>query len=181
MTKPQLTGDEIAAAENIFQEFLRERSLKFTRERQTLLQEVLANPDHFEAEQLLVNLRHAGKRVAKATIYRTRPLLVACGILRQVQFGDKLTHYEHTFGQSPHDHMICRRCRRVVEFDSEDVVRLRTALAARHDFQALSHRFQIFGLCGQCALGGPGPQNGSDTQIDESTGQPSTGEATAGA
>ncbi|HSW45330.1 MAG TPA: transcriptional repressor [Phycisphaerae bacterium] len=150
MTKPQLTEEEITSAENIFQEFLRERGLKFTRERHTLLHEVLSNPDHFEAEQLLVNLRQSGKRVAKATIYRTLPLLVACGILRQVQFGDKLTHYEHTFGQTPHDHMICRRCRRVTEFDSKEVVQLRTALAARHGFRALSHRLQIFGLCAEC-------------------------------
>jgi len=151
MTKPQLTEEEITAAENIFQEFLRERGLKFTRERHTLLHEVLANPDHFEAEQLLVNLRQSGKRVAKATIYRALPLLVACGILRQVQFGDKLTRYEHTFGQSPHDHMICRRCHRVIEFDSEEVLKLRTTLADRFRFQALSHRFQISGLCADCA------------------------------
>jgi len=151
MTKPQLSEEEITAAENIFQEFLRERGLKFTRERNTLLHEVLANPDHFEAEQLLVNLRQSGKRVAKATIYRTLPLLVACGILRQEQFGDKLTRYEHTFGQSPHDHMICRRCHRVIEFDSEEVLKLRATLADRHRFQALSHRFQITGLCADCA------------------------------
>ena len=151
MTKPLLSEDEVNGAENIFQEFLRERGLKFTRERHTLLHEVLANPDHFEAEQLLINLRQSGKRVAKATIYRTLPLLVACGILRQVQFGDKLTHYEHTLGQSPHDHMVCRRCRKVIEFDSEEVLRLRNAIAERHRFQAMAHRFQITGLCADCA------------------------------
>lgn len=151
MTKPQLTEEEVNAAENIFQEFLRERGLKFTRERHTLLHEVLSNAEHFEADQILVNLRQSGKRVAKATIYRTLPLLAACGILRQVQFGDKLTRYEHTLGQSPHDHMVCRRCRKVIEFDSEEVLRLRNAIAERHRFQAMSHRLQITGLCVDCA------------------------------
>ncbi len=120
MTKPQLTEEEVNAAENIFQESLRERGLKFTRERHTLLHEVLSNAEHFEADQILVNLRQSGKRVAKATIYRTLPLLAACGILRQVQFGDKLTRYEHTLGQSPHDHMVCRRCRKVIEFETHN-------------------------------------------------------------
>ena len=158
MTKPQLTEDEVNAAENIFQEFLRERGLKFTRERHTLMHEVLSNADHFEADQLLVNLRQAGKRVAKATIYRTLPLLVACGILRQVQFGDKFTRYEHTLGQTPHDHMVCRRCRKVIEFDSEEVLRLRAEIAARHHFQAMSHRLQITGLCADCAEACAAPQ-----------------------
>ncbi len=154
MAKPQLTEEEITAAENIFQEFLRERGLKFTRERHTVMHEVLASGEHFEADQLLINLRQSGKRVAKATIYRTLPLLVACGILRQVQFGDKFTRYEHTLGQSPHDHMVCRRCGKVIEFDSEEILRFRAEIAARHHFQAMSHRLQISGLCADCAAHG---------------------------
>jgi len=155
MMAKQLTEEEIATAENIFQEFLRERGLKYTRERCLVLREVLENRDHFEAEQLLIDLRQGGRRVAKATIYRTLPLLVSCGILRQVQFGDKLTRYEHTFGQSPHDHMVCRRCHRIIEFSSNDIVRLRTVLAARHKFHAQSHRFQISGLCSNCIEASP--------------------------
>src|SRR5688572_15553181 len=125
MARP-LTDEGIHTAENIFREYLRDRSLKYTPERQALLHEVLTNHEHFEAEQLLIALRQSGKRVAKATLYRALPLLVNCGIIRQIQFGDKLTRYEHTFGQDPHDHMVCRRCHRIVEFTSTDVERLRT-------------------------------------------------------
>ena len=151
----QLTDEEIATAENIFKEYLRDRGLKYTRERHTLLHAVLDNPEHFEAEQLLVNLRQSGRRVAKATIYRTLPLLVSCGIIKQVQFGDKLTRYEHTFGQNPHDHMVCRRCHRIIEFNSQDVVRLRTVLASKYKFHALTHRFEIGGLCWECVKACP--------------------------
>jgi Fur family ferric uptake transcriptional regulator len=149
MAKP-LSEEDIRTAKGIFKEYLRDRGLKYTPERRMVLQEVLGNDEHFEAEQLLFTLRQSGKRVAKATIYRTLPLLVGCGIINQVQFGDKLARYEHTFGQSPHDHMVCRRCRRIIEFDSADVARLRTVLASRHMFHAVSHRFQIAGLCHEC-------------------------------
>src|SRR5262245_34774563 len=98
MAKP-LSPDDIRSAENIFREYLRGRGQKFTPERRALIQEVLSNDSHFEAEQLLIALRQAGHRVAKATVYRTLPLLVSCGIVKQIQFGDKLTRYEHTFGQ----------------------------------------------------------------------------------
>lgn len=151
----QLNDETIATAENLFCEYLRDRGLKYTHERKTVLREVLGNPDHFEAEQLLVDLRQAGRRVAKATIYRTLPLLVNCGILKQVQFGDKLTRYEHTFGQNAHDHMVCGQCHKIIEFSSEDVVRLRTVLASRFRFHALSHRFQISGLCWECVQAAP--------------------------
>ncbi len=150
----QLNEDDVRAAETIFRAYLRQRGLKYTPERRSLLLEVLGNDEHFEAEQLLIAMRQGGKRVAKATIYRTLPLLVNCGIIKQVPFGDKLAHYEHTLGQAPHDHMICRRCRKIVEFDSREVVDLRNDLAARHGFQPLSHRFQITGLCRDCIAEG---------------------------
>jgi Fur family ferric uptake transcriptional regulator len=151
----KLTQDDTRMAENLFRLYLQDRGLKYTPERQAVLQEVLRNDEHFEAEELLISMRQQGKRVAKATIYRTLPLLVSCGILRQVQFGDNLTRYEHTFGQDPHDHMICNRCRKIIEFSSADVVELRSVLAAKHRFRAMSHRFQISGLCWECAQAYP--------------------------
>jgi Fur family ferric uptake transcriptional regulator len=149
MAKRLSTG-EIKTAENIFQEYLRDRGLKYTPERQMVLHKVLESDQHFEAEELSMRLREDDQRVAKATIYRTLPLLVNCGILSRVQFGEKLTRYENAFSQGAHDHMICLRCRRIIEFDNEDVIRLRTVLAARHKFHAQSHRFQITGLCQEC-------------------------------
>lgn len=149
MARP-LSPEEIQSAENIFREYLRDRGLKFTSERRYLLKEVLGNDSHFEAEQLLIALRQSGQRVAKATVYRTLPLLVNCGIVRQVQFGDKLTRYEHTFGHDPHDHMVCRRCRRIIEFDSTDVAQLRSRIASQYRFHAVGHRLQIMGLCWDC-------------------------------
>jgi Fur family ferric uptake transcriptional regulator len=111
--------------------------------------------EHFEAEQLLLDMRQSSARVAKATIYRTLKLLVACGIVKEVHFSNKQVHYEHTYGQDPHDHMVCRRCGRILEFDAGEVVRLRTMIAADHRFHALAHRFSIVGLCETCVRACP--------------------------
>lgn len=149
------TAEMIATAEHVFREYLRDRGLKYTRERQALLRAIMSSDQHFEAEQLLLSMRQSGLRIGKATVYRTLPLLVNCGIVKQVQFSNNAVHYEHTYGQDPHDHMVCRRCGRIIEFDAADVARLRTILAARHRFHALSHRFQIVGLCEPCVQACP--------------------------
>lgn len=149
------SDDIIATAENVFREYLRDRGLKYTEERRDILRAVMRKDEHFEAEQLLLDMRQQAARVGKATIYRTLKLLVACGIVKEVHFSNKQVHYEHTYGQDPHDHMICRRCRRIIEFDAGDVVRLRTLLAAQHHFHALSHRFAIMGLCEACVRACP--------------------------
>ncbi len=152
-----LESDEIRAAEDAFREFLRGRGLKYTRERQVVLRGVMRNEHHFEAEQLLLDLRAGGHRVAKATIYRTLPLLVECRIIKQVPFGGKEARYEHTYGHRPHDHMVCTRCGRIVEFDSSEASRLAATTAQASGFRALTHRFQIVGLCRECAPSAPTP------------------------
>ena len=147
----KLDPHNVRKAEEVFKGYLRQRDLKFTPERQTILQATLGNDEHFEAEDLLLQLRQQGIRVGKATIYRTLPLLVDCGILRRIFFGDNRAHYEHSIGPTQHDHMICTSCGRIIEFDSTDVLELREQLARRLGFQAGSHRFQIAGMCGQCS------------------------------
>lgn len=150
-----VTEETIRTAETVFREYLRERGLKYTGERRLVLHAVMRNDEHFEAEQLLLDMRQAHARVGKATVYRTLKLLVDCRIVREVQFGNRQVHYEHTYGQAPHDHMVCRRCGRIIEFDAAEVVRLRAALAAERRFHALSHRFQIVGFCETCVKAGP--------------------------
>jgi Fur family ferric uptake transcriptional regulator len=142
--------DVIKTAETVFREYLRQRGLKYTAERRLVLQAVMRNDEHFEAEQLLLTMRQAQARVGKATVYRTLKLLVDSHIVREVHLSNKQMHYEHTHGQAPHDHMVCRRCGRIIEFDAAEVERLRSALAAERRFHAQTHRFQIIGYCETC-------------------------------
>jgi Fur family transcriptional regulator, ferric uptake regulator len=142
--------DLIRTAEDVFLAYLRERGLKYTGERRKVLQAVMRNDDHFEAEQLLLNMRQTHARVGKATVYRTLKLLVDCHIIREVHFSNKQVHYEHIYGQEPHDHLVCRRCGRIIEFDAAEVVRLRTMISAERGFVPISHRFQIIGMCESC-------------------------------
>lgn len=138
-----------------FAAYLQSRHIKVTAARRAVLDAVLSLTEHFEAEQVLHALRERGLRVGKATVYRTLPLLVDCGILKQVRFDVKQAHYEHAFGEDPHDHMVCRRCGRIVEFGSEEVIALRQRIAQRFKFHAISHRFQLSGLCWECSTACP--------------------------
>ena len=135
-----------------FRRYLKDQGIKYTRARETILDAVLGMKDHFEAEQVLYLLRERGLRVSKATVYRTLPLLVACGILKQVRFDVKQAHYEHAFGTGPHDHMVCRRCGRIIEFASDEVLELRSRIGRRHHFHVISHRLQLSGLCWDCSI-----------------------------
>src|SRR3989339_1032456 len=107
--------------EDIFKEYLTSRKLKFTAERQAILDRVFENHKHFEADELLVDLRLNDMKISKATIYRTLALLVKCGLLREVIFGEKHAHYEHVYGHEHHEHLVCIKCGKIIEFSDERI------------------------------------------------------------
>ena len=135
-----------------FREFLDTRHLRLTREREEVLQEVVRSRGHFDPEELHYTLKGKGAKVSRASIYRTIPLMVEAGIIGKVENTDKHSHYELILGREHHDHMLCTRCGRVIEFYSEELERLQDKLCQAHGFRGNSHTLEIKGLCKKCAL-----------------------------
>ena len=141
---------EMLSKEDIFKEYLTSRKLKFTPERQTILEYVFSSHKHFEAEELLVSLRLNHIRISKATIYRTLYLLVKSGLLREVIYGERHAHYEHAYGQEHHDHLVCNNCGKIIEFFEERIEKLQEEVCKKNNFKVDSHRLQIQGYCESC-------------------------------
>lgn len=143
-------SDILPAARSAFEQYLRSRRIRQTRARTLILETAMDFDEHFEAEQLLYALKEKGHRVGKATIYRTLPLLVQAGILRETRFQTRQTHYERAWGEPAHDHIVCQYCGLIREFDSAEVVQLRDRIATAQDFVVTGHRFQLIGVCARC-------------------------------
>ncbi|MCL6520528.1 MAG: transcriptional repressor [Armatimonadetes bacterium] len=134
-----------------FRHFLREEGMKTTRERKLILEEVFRNHQHFEADDIVSGLRKRGKRVSRASVYRTLPLLVNSGLLREVDFGERHGHYEHVLGHGHHDHLICTACGRTFEFNDNTIEELQQKICEQYSFKAHTHELRIMGLCSECA------------------------------
>ncbi len=133
-----------------FRGFLRSREMRLTPEREKILDEAFSLHDHFEAEDLLLRIRQRGFRVSRATIYRTLALLVQAGVIREVIFGERHSHYEHVLGHGRHDHLICRSCGRIIEFTDETIERIQQKICDEHGFVPERHKFEITGYCVEC-------------------------------
>jgi Fur family ferric uptake transcriptional regulator len=134
----------------IFKEFLRKKRLKFTNERRTILTEVFARHGHFDPEELLTGMRKKNIRVSRASIYRTLPLLLECGLIEQVGRNDKHAHYEHIFGHGHHDHLICLNCGAVLEVFSPKLEAIQEDLCRKAGFRGMKHTLEIKGHCSSC-------------------------------
>lgn len=133
-----------------FREFLEIRGEKLTEPRRVLIRHIFDSHKHFDADELVADLRTAGRQVSRATVYRTLPLLVEAGLLRELRLTNR-TAYEHDYGYPSHDHLHCSECNRIVEFNNDEVRRLRESVSREHGFRPVNHRFVITGVCPDCS------------------------------
>jgi Fur family ferric uptake transcriptional regulator len=137
-------------AEKFFVQYLRDNNLKVTKERLMLLEELFNSSGHLDADSLLFQLRNQGKRVSRATIYRTLDLLVQCGLARKSRLGREHYVYERVTPGKRHDHMVCTGCGRIIEFYDADLDERQRQVCLEHNFRPSFYSLQIQGLCAEC-------------------------------
>ena len=133
-----------------FTRYLRDRRLPVTSQRLMVAKAVFASAEHPSAETLRRELGRRGERVGTATVYRTLDLLVESGLVRQHDFGDGFRRFEPVSGRAIHEHLICQRCGRVVEFTNDRLERMLEIIADEHAFLHRRHRVEVYGLCSDC-------------------------------
>ena len=134
----------------IFNAHLHKVGLKRTAQREAILQTFLRTPHHLTTNDLFRLVHRENPRIGFTTVYRTLKLLTECGLAWEVDFGDGRARYEHQYNRQHHDHMLCTRCGRSVEFYEPAIRRLQEDILRKHHFVGTGHRFQIFGICQQC-------------------------------
>jgi Fur family transcriptional regulator, ferric uptake regulator len=148
---PSLASDEGAALLERFRRYLRDHRQPVTRQRDLVAQAVFLSGDHPSVDGIRRALKEHGEHVGTATVYRTLEVLVQSGLVRAHDFGEGFKRYEPMPAQAAHhEHLICERCGRVVEFQNERLERMLPIIADEHGFQHERHRVEIYGVCREC-------------------------------
>ena len=139
----------------LFARYLREQGLPVTHQRDAVARVVFGSDDHLSVDDIERVLRSGGRRIGKATIYRTLDLLVKSKLVAEHDFGEGFKRYEHRLSREPiHEHLICLSCGKVLEFQSPDLHRIEALVTARHGFRPAHHKLEIYGLCKECSDAG---------------------------
>lgn len=152
----RLSSAEGAALVERFRRHLRDHRQPVTRQRDLVAELVLTSEEHLSADQVRRRLGERGEKVGLATIYRTLELLEKSGLARGHDFGQGFRRFEPMPAQAVHEHLICVRCGRVVEFNHERLERMLPIIADEHGFQPERHRVEIYGVCQPCQRKGLG-------------------------
>jgi len=137
-----------SGAKEKFMDFLAQKNLRITAQRQAIVDTVFGTEEHFTAEQLLEWSRLRDRSVSRATVYRTLPLLTESGLVREMDFGKDYKFYDPNYADHPnHNHIICNDCERIVEFESDQIEKLESQISHRLGFSIKTQRLQITGSC----------------------------------
>lgn len=133
----------------IFKEHLRRLALKSTSQRDDIARVFFESERHISVEELYAQVKRINSRIGYATVYRTMKLLTDCGLAVERHFRNGEARYESTEGHH-HDHLICERCGKIVEFEEDRIERLQAEIARKLGFELSGHKMELYGVCADC-------------------------------
>lgn len=137
---------------DLFKNFCKTNNLRYTPERELIIDEIYRTHDHFDVDNLFLRIKnkHPKTKLARGSIYRTIPLLIESGLLRESLAQEGRICYEHTLGHTHHDHLKCIKCGKIFEFYNETIDQAQDILCKKLKFKMTSHMHVIYGYCSKC-------------------------------
>lgn len=142
----QSNGADLEQSRGVLRKYLTEKGLKQSGAREQVLEAALTLR-HFTGSALLNRVRQKFPSIGPATVYRSLPLFVEAGIIRESLADESgLSVYEIS-GEDHHDHILCLDCGELIEFVDEEIEKRQNKVAASLKFSPVQHRHVIHARC----------------------------------
>ncbi len=123
---------------------LKKAGLKVTLPRVKILQILETSEDpHMSAEDVYKALMEAEEEVGLATVYRVLTQCEQAGLVVRHNFEGGHSVFEIERGEH-HDHMVCMKSGKVIEFHSEQIERLQKEVAESHGYKLVDHSLVLY-------------------------------------
>ena len=127
-----------------FKVVLKKENLKFTDQRFIIFSTLLNHKGHFDCDEIITIINKKGKKVSRATAYRTLDLLVKYNFARKMVLDDGVAKYENKVASKHHDHMIDIETDEIIEFFNDDIERIQDEIALSYGYKIVKHVHQLF-------------------------------------
>jgi Fur family peroxide stress response transcriptional regulator len=144
-------SDSVPAQQRIDQMLskLKDHHFRITPQRLAVLKVLAASEGHPSVEQIYESVESLFPTTSIATIYKTVALLKQENELIEISFPDGSNRYDGN-KPYPHPHLICTRCKKIIDPDLSSLEDLAKEVTKETGFQITTHRIDFFGLCREC-------------------------------
>jgi Fur family peroxide stress response transcriptional regulator len=145
LTKP---ADEKSRFEKMLEALKRHES-RITPQRMAVLKILASSDGHPSVENIYEQVKKRFPTTSLATVYKTVTLLKELNEVLEIGFPEGSNRYDG-HRPYPHPHLICTKCKKIIDPDLEGLEGLTQELVSETGFQITSHRLDFFGLCPDC-------------------------------
>ncbi len=131
-----------------FRTLCKESGLALTHQRQVIF-DALAEMHHPSPDEVWAEVKKSIPSISHATVYKTLHTFVEHGILRELSPHHGTLRVD--MGTEPHHHLICTRCKKVIDVEHEDVGPVELLGKLPRGFKVERIAVEIQGLCADCA------------------------------
>lgn len=121
-----------------------------TPQRELIFRSFFELGEHISVDELYDKVREKDRSIGYSTVWRNLKLICKVGLAQEVNIGDGLTRYDRVT-QTPHGHFYCLSCKKVTEFNVENIVGTLAKKAAEFEFVPESYKIEIKGFCETCS------------------------------
>lgn len=133
-----------------FKKLYKQEDIDDFEDRFKILEVFLQTERHVTIGELIQILDENGYQYEPGFVRDTIKLMCRFGFARKNRFDNGDVRYEHRHLGQHHDHMICTKCKNVLEFEDEQLESLQVQIAAAYNFHMLQHKMEIYGICSAC-------------------------------
>ena len=133
-----------------FKKLFAQEDIDNLEDRIKVLEAFLQNERHISESELIKIMKQSGIRLRPEFVADTLELMCRYGFAYKHTFENGVVHYEHRHLGQHHDHMICTKCKKIIEFKNDQLERIQVQAASTYGFHMLQHRLEIYGICANC-------------------------------
>jgi Fur family peroxide stress response transcriptional regulator len=132
-----------------FRRLCGEHGLAVTHQRQVIYQALLSMHDHPSPEIVYEKVRKQIPSISLGTVYKNIKTFVDSGLLREVSLHHGSVRLETNL--APHHHLVCVRCKTIVDLKDEDLEPVRLKKRPPRGFSVQRYSVEVIGLCPRCS------------------------------
>ena len=123
-----------------------EKGMKMTDQRRVIARVLSESTDHPDVEDVYHRASEMDPKISIATVYRTLRLFDIANIIDRHDFGDGRARYEVSAEGSHHHHLIDMKTGAVLEFEHEELERIKRRIAHELGYRLVGERLELYGV-----------------------------------